>query len=103
MKTVKTQLDDATIEKINRSGKTKYQFLKEAVELKLRTDQVLSMEATVEDLIEKKFKQMEQRLMTINRDMIEQSFGAVLDVLHGVGKNEIKILEEDAGDPKCLI
>lgn len=88
MHTVKTQVDDATIEKINRSGKTKYQFLKEAVELKLKNDEALSIEATVEDLIEKKFKQMEQRTKQINQDLVEQSFGAVLDVFQGI-KEEI--------------
>lgn len=87
MKKVEVRLDEATIEKINRSGKTKYQFLKEAVELKLKNDEALSVEATVEDLIEKKFKQMEQRTKQINQDLVEQSFGAVLEVFHDVKKD----------------
>lgn len=87
MKKVEVRLDDATIEKINRSGKTKYQFLKEAVELKLKNDEALSVEATVEDSIEKKFKQMEQRTKQINQDLVEQSFGAVLEVFHDIKKD----------------
>lgn len=87
MEIVQTKLDSATIEKINRSGMTKYQFLKEAVELKLKNDEALSVEATVEDLIEKKFKQLEQRSKQINQDLVEQSFGAVLEVFHDVKKD----------------
>lgn len=88
MEIVQTKLDEATIEKINRSGKTKYQFLKEAVELKLKNDEALSIEATVEDLIEKKFKQIEQRLKLTNQDLVEQSFGAVLEAFHNI-KNDL--------------
>lgn len=90
---VHTRLDSTTIEKINRSGKTKYQFLKEAVELKLRNDEALSMEATVEDLIEKKFKQMEQRTKQSNQDLVEQSFGAVLEAFHNI-KTELEAYEK---------
>lgn len=86
MKTVKTQVDEATIAKINRSGKSNYQFLKEAIALKLKNDEALSVEAVLEDLIEKKFKTLEQRVNENNQQLVEQSFGAVLEVFHEIKK-----------------
>lgn len=87
MKTVKTQVDEATLAKIHRSGISNYQFLKEAIALKLKNDEALSVEAVLEDLIEKKFKTLEQRVKENSQQLVEQSFGAVLEVFHEIKKD----------------
>lgn len=87
MKTVKTLVDDATAAKIANSGMSTYQFLKEAIALKLKNDEALSIETTLESLVDKKIKILEQRVNENNQQLVEQSFGAVLEVFHEIKKD----------------
>lgn len=58
MKKVETRFDDVTIAKIQATGKSVYQFLQEAVALKLQNDNAIN----INDSLDRRFKEFEKRL-----------------------------------------
>lgn len=58
MRVAKTKLDEATIAKIEASGKTIYQFLQEAVALKLQNENAIN----INDSLDRRLKEFEKRL-----------------------------------------
>lgn len=58
MRVAKTKLDDVTIAKIEATGKTIYQFLQEAVALKLQNENAIN----INDSLDRRLKEFEKRL-----------------------------------------
>lgn len=72
MRVANTKLDDATIAKIEATGIPIYQFLREAVALKLKKEEVKNVEllfkkhtADLDKLFEKKVDLLEERLLAV--------------------------------------
>jgi regulator of sigma D len=57
MRVAKTKLDEAAIAKIEASGKTIYQFLQEAVSLKLQNENAIN----INDSLDRRLKEFEKR------------------------------------------
>lgn len=80
MKRAETQISEAQHAKILATGKSIYEFLQEAIELKLRNDEVLKMEHLINDSIERRLKEFEKRFenkliqgIEISRNMLDEA------------------------------
>lgn len=62
MRAALTKLDDITIAKIQASGKSVYEFLREAVELKLENDRAIDLHDSLEARIKEHEKRLDQKL-----------------------------------------
>lgn len=93
MKRVEARLDDAVVAKITDSGKSVYQFVREAVEEKIQNDkykkELNEFEALLEHRLKKFEKEVEEKMLRVleihidERRSVEQKFDEL------VQKNEV--------------
>lgn len=85
MKKVETRLDEATIAKIQLSGKSIYEFLAEAVALKLENNRALD----INDALDRRLKEFESRVLSNIEERIVEGVRASKKILEdAVGKDE---------------
>lgn len=80
MKRVETKLDDAVVARIEASGMSTYQFLQEAVELKLNSDKAIKVEVLIARSMKEHGGELEKMLLQYRNDM-ERLFEAKVDRL----------------------